>query len=166
MATDCDESLHFHLLRIDCQLRVHFIVFDNSTLCKQSTACFGREVILLFLAFSGGSGIPVKSLKTIWMKQALEVIKHGPSFWGPPAIYNHKFETVVEKFEDLYLAVIFFQITFTTDISIYCPYFRKLFSIYWNRIINLSSANLDSKYAFMNILALLKSWNYSYVSIF
>ena len=64
------------------------------------------------------------------MKQALEVIEHGPYFWGPPAIYNHKFETVVEKFEDLYLAVIFFQITFTTDISIYCPYFRKLFSIY------------------------------------
>ena len=59
MATDCDESTHFHLLRIDCQLRVLFIVLDNSTLCKQSTACFGREVILLFLAFSGGSGIPV-----------------------------------------------------------------------------------------------------------
>ena len=50
------------------------------------------------------------------MKQALEVIKHGPCFWGPLAIYNHKFETVVEKFEDLFLAVIFFQITLTTDI--------------------------------------------------
>ena len=35
MATDCDESLHFHLLRIDCQLRVHFVVLDNSILCKQ-----------------------------------------------------------------------------------------------------------------------------------
>ena len=63
------------------------------------------------------------------MKQALEVIKNGPCFRGPLAIYNHKFETVVEKFEDLLLAVIFFQITFTTDISIYCPYFRKLFRI-------------------------------------
>ena len=64
------------------------------------------------------------------MKQALEVVRHGPCFWGPLAIYNHKFETVVEKFEDLLLlAVIFFQITFTTDISIYCPYFCKLFSI-------------------------------------
>ena len=59
MATDCDESLHFHLLRIDCQLRVHFVVLDNSILCKQSTAYFAKEVILLFLAFSGGSGIPV-----------------------------------------------------------------------------------------------------------
>ena len=59
MATDCDESLHFHLLWIDCQLRVHFVVLDNSILCKQSTAYFAREVILLFLAFSGGSGIPV-----------------------------------------------------------------------------------------------------------
>ena len=55
--------------------------------------------------------------------------QHGPSFWGPPAIYNHKFETVAEKFEDLFLAVIFFQITFTTDMSIYCPYFRRLISI-------------------------------------
>ena len=59
IATDCDESLHFHLLRIDCQLRGHFVVLDNSTLRKQSTVYFGREVILLFLAFSGGSGIPV-----------------------------------------------------------------------------------------------------------
>ena len=59
MATDCDESLHFHLLLIDCQLREHFVVLDNSTLRKQSTVYFGREVILLFLAFSGGSGIPV-----------------------------------------------------------------------------------------------------------
>ena len=59
MATDCDESLHFHLLRIDCQQRVHLIVLDNSSLCKQSAAYFGRDVILLFLAFSGGSGILV-----------------------------------------------------------------------------------------------------------
>ena len=60
------------------------------------------------------------------MKQSLEVIKHGPCFWGPLAIFNHKFETVVEKFEDLFLAVIFFH-TITTEISIYCPFFRKLF---------------------------------------